>query len=75
MISTKQIDSCASDRSTADVAILTSAEIMEVFEKLQDGGQTIVLITHERDIAAHASRQIHLLDGLIEQDVITERVA
>jgi len=63
------------DEPTGNLDSQTSAEIMEVFEKLHDGGQTIVLITHERDIAAHASRQIHLLDGLIEQDVITERIA
>jgi len=42
---------------------------------VHDQGQTIVLITHERDIAVHASRQIHLLDGLIEQDINTEKTA
>ncbi|KPK81703.1 MAG: macrolide ABC transporter ATP-binding protein [Gemmatimonas sp. SM23_52] len=63
------------DEPTGNLDSQTSAEIMGVLEKLHAGGQTIVLITHERDIAAHASRQIHLLDGLIEQDVITERIA
>lgn len=62
------------DEPTGNLDSHTSAEIMEVLEKLHDAGQTILLITHERDIAAHASRQIHLLDGLIEQDVITERI-
>jgi len=63
------------DEPTGNLDSHTSAEIMEVMEKLHDTGQTIVLITHEHDIAAHASRQIHLLDGMIEQDVITERTA
>jgi putative ABC transport system ATP-binding protein len=63
------------DEPTGNLDSHTSAEIMEVLEKLHDVGQTIVVITHERDIAAHASRQIHLLDGLIEQDIITERTA
>ena len=48
---------------------------MEVFEGLHEAGQTIIVITHERDIAAHAMRQIHLLDGLIEQDFMTEKTA
>lgn len=63
------------DEPTGNLDSHTSSEIMEVLEKLHDAGQTVVLITHERDIAAHASRQIHLLDGLIEQDIITERTA
>ena len=49
------------------------SDIMEVFESLHDQGQTILLITHEPHIAAHASRQIHLLDGFVEQDIITEK--
>jgi putative ABC transport system ATP-binding protein len=60
------------DEPTGNLDSHTSSEIMEVFESLHDQGQTIIVITHERDIAAHASRQIHLLDGLIEQDVITK---
>ncbi len=63
------------DEPTGNLDSQTSAEIMEVFEELHRQGQTIVLITHERDIAAHAERQIHLLDGRIERDVPTEKVA
>ncbi|GBD31607.1 putative ABC transporter ATP-binding protein YknY [bacterium HR33] len=63
------------DEPTGNLDSQTSAEIMEVFEELHRQGQTIVLITHERDIAAHAKRQIHLLDGRIERDVLTEKVA
>ncbi len=63
------------DEPTGNLDSHTSAEIMKVFEGLHDAGQTIVVITHERDIAAHATRQIHLLDGLIEQDFMTEKTA
>ncbi len=62
------------DEPTGNLDSHTGAEIMEVFETLHDAGQTILLITHESHIAMHAGRQIHLLDGYIEQDVITERV-
>ncbi len=63
------------DEPTGNLDSVTSSEIMEVLETLHDAGQTIILITHEHDIAAHASRQIHLLDGRIEQDILTERSA
>jgi putative ABC transport system ATP-binding protein len=46
---------------------------MGLFRELHDAGQTIVLVTHEHDIAAHARRQIHLLDGKVERDERTER--
>jgi putative ABC transport system ATP-binding protein len=63
------------DEPTGNLDSKTGADIMDVFESLHDQGQTILLITHEPHIAAHASRQIHLLDGLIEQDVITEKTS
>ena len=63
------------DEPTGNLDSHTSSEIMEVFEGLHDDGQTILVITHERDIAAHTTRQIHLLDGLIEQDLTTETTA
>ncbi|HWP38599.1 MAG TPA: ABC transporter ATP-binding protein [Gemmatimonadales bacterium] len=63
------------DEPTGNLDSQTSAEIMSVFETLHAAGQTIILITHERDIAAHAHRRIHLLDGKIERDEITERAA
>ncbi len=59
------------DEPTGNLDSTTSSEIMKVFEALHDAGQTILVITHERDIAAHASRQIHLMDGYIEQDLVT----
>jgi putative ABC transport system ATP-binding protein len=41
---------------------------MELFENLYQRGNTIILVTHERDIASHARRTVHLRDGLIEMD-------
>jgi len=63
------------DEPTGNLDSATSGEIMQVFEQLHAQGQTILLITHEHDIAAHADRQIHLLDGRVERDVHTEKVA
>ncbi len=63
------------DEPTGNLDSQTSHEIMDVFTQLHGAGQTIILITHERDIAAFANRQIHLLDGLIERDVLTEEAA
>jgi putative ABC transport system ATP-binding protein len=62
------------DEPTGNLDSVTSAEIMELFEDLHSDGQTIILVTHEKDIAAHADREVHLLDGRIEQDIQTERV-
>ena len=61
------------DEPTGNLDSTTSEEIMDVMESLHDAGQTIVLITHEPHIARHTQRQIHLLDGLIEQDFDNER--
>jgi putative ABC transport system ATP-binding protein len=48
---------------------------MALFDQLHAQGQTIVLVTHEHDIAAHARRQVHLLDGTVERDFATEGTA
>ena len=50
----------------------TGEEIMHLFEQLWTRGQTIILVTHEHDIAAHARRQIHILDGVIDRDTASE---
>jgi len=57
------------DEPTGNLDSATGEEIMRLFRELHDTGQTIVLVTHEADIAAHAARQIHLRDGLVERDV------
>jgi len=60
------------DEPTGNLDSATGNDIMRLFEELWDAGQTIVLVTHEPDIAARAHRQIHLLDGKIERDERTE---
>jgi len=56
------------DEPTGNLDSQTSSEIMAVVDRLQAQGNTIVVVTHERDIAAHAHRAIHLRDGQIESD-------
>ena len=60
------------DEPTGNLDSQTSAEIMSVLVQLNRVGQTIVLVTHEHDIAAHAHRQVHLRDGVLESDFLTE---
>src|SRR5213082_2042418 len=57
------------DEPTGNLDSKTGLEIMGVFEKLHKAGNTIVLVTHEPDVAAFAYRTIHLRDGQIENDV------
>lgn len=56
------------DEPTGNLDSKTSGEIMEIFEQIHAAGNTIVLVTHEEDIAAHARRIIRLRDGVIEMD-------
>jgi putative ABC transport system ATP-binding protein len=57
------------DEPTGNLDSKTGAEIMGLFARLHQGGNTIILVTHEADIAAFAHRTIHLRDGQIEKDV------
>jgi len=57
------------DEPTGNLDSKTGTEIMGVFERLHNGGNTIVLVTHEADIAAYAHRAIHIRDGQVEKDV------
>src|SRR6187401_3016955 len=57
------------DEPTGNLDSKTGVEIMSLFARLHEAGNTIVLVTHEADIAAHAHRTIHLRDGEIERDV------
>ena len=57
------------DEPTGNLDSKTGVEIMALFNRLHQGGNTIILVTHEADIAAHARRAIHLRDGQIEKDV------
>ncbi len=63
------------DEPTGNLDSATSTEIMALFDELHTQGNTVVLVTHEADIAAHAWRQVHLRDGQILSDHATERAA
>ena len=56
------------DEPTGNLDTRTSYEIMEIFDKIHSAGNTIVLVTHETDIANHARRIVRLRDGMIESD-------
>ena len=56
------------DEPTGNLDSATGEEIMKLFERLHEKGHTIILVTHERDIAEHAHRTIHIRDGKIEKD-------
>jgi putative ABC transport system ATP-binding protein len=58
------------DEPTGNLDSATSADIMNVFADLHEQGQTIVMVTHEPDIAGHAQRTITLLDGRIDTDSV-----
>ncbi|OIO13040.1 macrolide ABC transporter ATP-binding protein [Candidatus Gottesmanbacteria bacterium CG11_big_fil_rev_8_21_14_0_20_37_11] len=57
------------DEPTGNIASIQAEEIMNIFRKLNDEGHTIVMITHEADIAQHAKRIIHIRDGKIVDDI------
>jgi putative ABC transport system ATP-binding protein len=56
------------DEPTGNLDSRTSEEIMELFEEINQQGQTILMVTHEEEIAAHAGRLIRMRDGKIEHD-------
>jgi putative ABC transport system ATP-binding protein len=61
------------DEPTGNLDSATSSEIMALFDQLHNRGNTIILVTHETDIAMHAHRAIRLLDGKIASDEITRK--
>src|SRR6476620_6808748 len=61
------------DEPTGNLDSKTGAEIMQLFERLHQSGNTIVLVTHEADVAAYAHRTLHLRDGVVEEDVKNTR--
>jgi len=63
------------DEPTGNLDSKTGAEIMQLFERLHQSGNTIVLVTHEADVAAYAHRTLHLRDGVVEEDVKNTRTA
>ncbi|RFS21002.1 ABC transporter ATP-binding protein [Chitinophaga silvatica] len=61
------------DEPTGNLDTKTSIEIMDIFGTIHSSGNTVVLVTHEEDIAAHAHRVIRLRDGVIESDRINQK--
>jgi putative ABC transport system ATP-binding protein len=57
------------DEPTGNLDSKTGIEIMSVFQRLHDAGNTIILVTHEPEVAAYAQRAIHIRDGQVEKDV------
>jgi len=60
------------DEPTGNLDSRTSVEVMEIFGKIQEAGNTVVLVTHEEDIAHYAHRVVRLRDGLVESDNMRE---
>lgn len=63
------------DEPTGNLDSKTSIEIMALFEEIHQRGNTVILVTHEEDIALHAHRIIKLKDGLVESDTINHQVS
>lgn len=62
------------DEPTGNLDSKTSIEIMALFEQIHNNGNTVILVTHEPDIAEHAHRIIRLRDGLIESDILNDKI-
>ncbi len=63
------------DEPTGNLDSKTSLEIMAIFKKINESGNTVILVTHEEDIAQHAKRVIRLKDGVIESSIINSEAA
>ena len=60
------------DEATGNLDSATTDEILQLFERLNNEGRTIIMVTHEDEVSEHAKRVIRLRDGLIQSDVQNE---
>lgn len=60
------------DEPTGNLDSKTSLEIMELFDEIHAKGNTVIMVTHEEDIAAHAKRVIRLIDGMVDSDTYND---
>ena len=60
------------DEPTGNLDTKTSIDIMKLFEEIHSKGNTVIIVTHEEDIAKHARRIVRLRDGLVESDTLRE---
>ena len=63
------------DEPTGNLDSRTGQDIMNLFGTLHEAGQTIILVTHEPDVAQRAGRHVHLMDGVVTQDYLTKEIA
>jgi putative ABC transport system ATP-binding protein len=61
------------DEPTGNLDSKTSVEVMELFGKIHAGGNTVILVTHEEDIAQYAHRVVRLRDGNVETDTLNQK--
>ena len=59
------------DEPTGNLDSKTSSEIMDIFSTIQEDGNTVIVVTHEEEIAKHAQRVVRLKDGIVESDIMT----
>ena len=62
------------DEPTGNLDTKTSYEIMEIFGRIHTQGNTIILVTHEEDVALHAHRIVRVRDGIVERDEINTQI-
>lgn len=62
------------DEPTGNLDTKTSMEIMTIFENIHANGNTVIIVTHEPDIADHAHRNVKLRDGRVESDYLNENI-
>jgi putative ABC transport system ATP-binding protein len=62
------------DEPTGNLDSRTSVEIMGLFETIHKAGNTIIVVTHEEDIAQYAHRIVRVKDGLVEKDYLNENI-